>query len=107
MPTGWVLDATFAFDDLGRTQEATSLLAGRQPRTRWLDAANACAAGDRVAAAEILAAMGDATNEAHARLRAAELGGQRDQIAAALAFFRGVGATALVRRAEALLAASA
>ena len=107
MPTGWVLDATFAFEDLGRTQEATSLLAGRQPRTRWLDAANAYAAGDRVAAAEILAAMGDATNEAHARLRAAELGGQRDQIAAALAFFRGVGATALVRRAEALLAASA
>lgn len=106
MPTGWVLDATFAFEDLGRTQEATSLLAGR-PRTRWLDAANAYAAGDRVAAAEILAAMGDATNEAHARLRAAELGGQRDQIAAALAFFRGVGATALVRRAEALLAASA
>jgi tetratricopeptide (TPR) repeat protein len=106
-PSGWALDLTFTLDDLGRSDEAAALIARLEPRTRWLDAATAYARGDRLVAAEILAEMGDPTDEAYVRLRAAELGGQREQIAPALAFFRSVGATALVRRAEALLPASA
>jgi class 3 adenylate cyclase/tetratricopeptide (TPR) repeat protein len=106
-PSAWVLNATFALEDIGSLGDATTMLAGLGPPTRWLDAATAYAAGDRIAAAEILAQMGNVTDEAHARLRAAELGAQREQIAPALAFYRSVGASALVRRAEALLAASA
>ena len=106
-PTAWVLDVTFAFEDIGRPDDTAAFLSGREPRTRWLDAAMAYVSGDRLGAAEILAAMGNPTDEAHVRLRAAELGGALDQVAPALAFFRGVGASALVRRAEALLAASA
>jgi len=107
LPTAWVLDVAFAVEDLGRPVDTATLIFGQEPRTRWLDAATAYARGERLAAAEILAEMGDATDEAHARLRAAELGGQREQILSVLAFYRGVGASALVRRAEALLAASA
>ena len=51
--------------------------------------------------------MGDAADAAYARLRAAELGGEAAQIGPALAFYRSVGASAYVRRAEALLPASA
>jgi hypothetical protein len=107
VPSDWILDMTFALDDLGRSDEAAALVARLEPRTRWLDAAGAYAAGERLVAAEILAEMGNPKDEAHARLRSAELGGQREQITPALAFYRSVGASALVRRAEALLAASA
>ncbi len=107
LPTAWVLDVAFAVEDLGRPVDTATLIFGQEPRTRWLDAATAYARGERLAAAEILAEMGNPTDEAHARLRAAELGGQREQIPSVLAFYRGVGASALVRRAEALLAASA
>ncbi len=106
-PTAWVLDVTFAFEDIGRPDDTAAFLSGREPRTRWLDAAMAYVSGDRLGAAEILAAMGNPTDEAHVRLRAAELDGALDQVAPALAFYRSVGASALVRRAEALLAASA
>jgi tetratricopeptide (TPR) repeat protein len=103
----WVIYVTFALDDLGRSSDAAKLLAGLAVPTRWRDAATAYAAGDRVAAAEILGDMGDHASEAFARLRAAELAGQTEQIGPALAFYRGVGASAYVRRAEALLPATA
>jgi hypothetical protein len=70
--------------------------------------------GEFVQAAELLAQMGAATNEAHARLHAARAlaqSGHRaaadQQLAHALAFFRSVGATRYVREAEALLPATA
>jgi class 3 adenylate cyclase/tetratricopeptide (TPR) repeat protein len=103
----WALDLTFALEDLGRPADATAVLAGLRTGTRWHDAASAYAAGDRVGAAVILAAMGDATDEAYARLRAAELGGEHGQLGGVLAFYRAVGASAYLRRAEKLLPASA
>ena len=72
----WVIYVTFALDDLGRSSDAAELLAALAVPTRWRDAATAYAAGDRVAAAEILGDMGDHASEAFARLRAAELAGQ-------------------------------
>jgi class 3 adenylate cyclase/tetratricopeptide (TPR) repeat protein len=103
----WAINLTFALDDLGRSSDAAALLAALALPTRWRDAATAYAAGDRVAAADILGDMGDRSGEAFARLRAAELAGQFEQIPTALAFYRGVGASAYVRRAEALLPATA
>jgi tetratricopeptide (TPR) repeat protein len=103
----WALDVTFALEDLGRSDEAARLLAGLRASTRWHAAATAYAAGDRVGAADLLAEIGNLMDEAYARLRAAEIAGDRDQIGLALSFYRGVGASALVRRAEALLPASA
>ena len=65
-------------------------------------------------AADILAEIGALSDEAFARLRAAEAlvdTGQRAdadaQLRQALAFYRSVGATAYVREGEGLLAASA
>jgi class 3 adenylate cyclase/tetratricopeptide (TPR) repeat protein len=70
--------------------------------------------GDPLAAAELCAGAGFVSEEAFARLRAAEqlVGeGRRAeadvQLAAALAFYRSVGATRYIRQGEALLAASA
>jgi tetratricopeptide (TPR) repeat protein len=105
--THWAILATFAFDDLGRAADAVAMLERRTTPTRWLTAALTYARGDRVRAADLLGEMGDHTDEAFARLRAAEEGGAREQASRALAFYRGVGATAFVRRAEALLPASA
>jgi hypothetical protein len=65
-------------------------------------------------AAEIFGAMGAVPEEAFARLRAAEAlvqAGRRAeadaQLQQALAFYRSVGATAYIREAEGLFAASA
>ena len=73
----------------------------------------AIAAGELERAAETLARIGARTYEADVWLRAARAaaaGGRRveaaAQLAPALAFYRGVGASAFVREAEALLAAA-
>jgi hypothetical protein len=72
------------------------------------------AAGDWAGAAVELGATGMRTYETYARLRDAERLAQAGQVAEAAAqrdlapaFYCGVGATAYVRRAEALLAATA
>ena len=83
-------------------------------KTRWLEAARAYAAGVFEEAAGIHAEMGAVVEEAYARLRAAEAyvragrPGEADaQLQRALAFYRSVGATAYIREAESLFAASA
>jgi tetratricopeptide (TPR) repeat protein len=80
----------------------------------WLGLIEAITRGDLVRAAEIAAEMGDRSDEAYARLKAAEQlveQGRRAeadvQLAAALAFYRKVGATRYIRQGEALLAATA
>jgi tetratricopeptide (TPR) repeat protein len=103
----WVWDLTVALDMLGRRAEAQTFLGALRTPTRWLDAARAHAQGDFAASADLLAAMGSRAEEAVARLAAAEAGGGRDQLDRAIAFFRDVGATAYLRRAETILAASA
>jgi hypothetical protein len=84
--------------------------AGEPP---WRRAADAVFDGDFETAANVFAVMGY-TNEAYARLKAAEKSlragrrGEADvQLEQALAFYRSVGATRYVREGESLLAASA
>lgn len=113
---GFVRTATFelavALTELGRGDELIAALGGdAQP---WARAATALARNDPLAAADIAAEIGALTYEAHARLRAARLlveRGQRpaaeEQLAAALAFFRSVGARRYIGEAESLFAASA
>jgi class 3 adenylate cyclase/tetratricopeptide (TPR) repeat protein len=103
----WATDLAFALDDLGRPGDAAGVLERLANPTPWRNAALAYANGDRVGAADVLREMGNHTDEAYARLRAAEEGAGAEQRDRALAFYRGVGATAHVRRVEALLSASA
>jgi tetratricopeptide (TPR) repeat protein len=103
----WASHMVFALDELGRAADAIPTLTRLSTSTRWRDAALVYATGDRLRAADLLASMDDRTDEAFARLRAAEEGAGSDQTSLALAFYHRVAATAFVRRAEALLPASA
>jgi tetratricopeptide (TPR) repeat protein len=106
----WLIDLGWLLLDLGRADEFPP----SWHEGVWLDAGRAVAAGDFAGAANVLGASGLRVDEAYARLReaerlarageAAEAAAQRDL---ALAFYRGVGATAYIRRAELLLAATA
>jgi tetratricopeptide (TPR) repeat protein len=107
-------DLAWLMSDLDRGPELMSLVEAAPIETPWIEAARAIAAGEFVHAAEVLGRMGHAADNAYARLRAAEalMGQQRRaeadaELTRALAFYRGAGATAYVRRGEALLAASA
>jgi tetratricopeptide (TPR) repeat protein len=98
--------------ELGIEKELSEQLA-QVPHTRWHDAIRAYLASDFVAGADILSQIGDAVEEAFARLRAAEqfvAAGRRaeadEQLQRSLAFWRSVGATRYVRQGEALLAAA-
>jgi predicted ATPase len=103
----WTLDTTFALEALGRPADAVALLDRLGSSTRWHHVATAYATGDRLGAADALAEMGNTSDATYARLRAAELGGATEQLGPVLAFYRSVGASTYVRRAEALLPASA
>jgi class 3 adenylate cyclase/tetratricopeptide (TPR) repeat protein len=103
----WATALAFTLDELGRPRDASALLMQLANPTLWRKAALAYVEGDRVGAADVLGEMGNHTDEAYARLRAAEEGAGAEQRDRALAFYRGVGATAHVRRVEALLPASA
>jgi len=106
----WLIDLGWLLHDLGRADELP-----RPGRSKIRnDVAALIVAGSFVDAAERLAEAGMRTEEAYARLRAAESlarEGRRAeaqaQLEPALAFYRSVGAAAYVRRAEKLLAASA
>ena len=108
-----VVVAAFALLELGREAELLGSVDELGSPTPWREAALAVARGDLVGAADLLHELGAATFEAHARLRAArqlaEEGRRAEastQLASALAFYRGVAATAAVREGEALLAAA-
>ncbi len=98
---------------LGRGDELVAALENA-PESKWVDAARAFVAGDLRLSANLCAQMDARPEEAYARLRAAEslaAEGRRveadEQLHAALAFYRSVGATRYIREGEALLAASA
>ena len=103
----WVLDLTLTLDVLGRIDDVITILAGLTVPTGWSKASEAYARGDLPAAADVLAGLGDRSDEAFVPLRAAERGATGDHLEAALSFYRGVGASLYVRRAEALLPATA
>ena len=93
-----------------RSDEILAELEGL-PTTGWTAAIVAEAAGDPAAAADVFAALGDRSDEADARLRAAAIlaaGGRTAEAAAqaerAVAFYRSVEATARLVEAERLFA---
>jgi hypothetical protein len=100
--------------DLGRSDELLATLEVA-PRTPWVDAAIAIAGAEPARAADILERLSCRTGESYTRLRAAEAltrrrgrrGDGDAELAKALAFYRQARATAYLREAEALLAATA
>jgi tetratricopeptide (TPR) repeat protein len=99
---------------LGRSSDMAAVAENATVSIRWLDGARAYAAGAFEEAADVYAEIGSLPDEAYARLRAAEAlvdAGRRAeadaQLQRALAFYRSVGATAYIREAESLFAASA
>jgi class 3 adenylate cyclase len=102
--------AAWTLTSLGRGERFAVALES-QRALPFVRAGIAFATGDAVQAAEICAATGATTEEAYARLCAAELLGAQArraeadaQLQRALAFYRSVGATYYVQRAESLLA---
>jgi class 3 adenylate cyclase/tetratricopeptide (TPR) repeat protein len=110
----WSAALAIVLTALGRSSDMEAVAENAIISTRWLDAARAYAAGAFEEAAEVYAEIGSVPDEAYARLRAAEAlvaAGRRPeadaQLQQALAFYRSVGATAYIREAESLFAASA
>ncbi len=110
----WTLPLAFVLSAVGRTADFEGVASSAPISTRWLEAARAFAAGQFDQAAEVLDEIGAVADEAILRLRAAETlaaQGRRTEADAhlqrALAFYRSVGATAYIREAEGLFAASA
>jgi tetratricopeptide (TPR) repeat protein len=111
-PTYWVVDLALVREAVGEPEPL--LPAPPVLRLPWLLAAEAYAAGEFASAAEILTRVGTQPDAAYARLRAGEAlaaAGRHSEadleLLRALDFYRSVGASRYVRRAEGLLAASA
>jgi class 3 adenylate cyclase/tetratricopeptide (TPR) repeat protein len=112
LPSWWFVDLVVAFESLGRRREFDLIRSRVAVATLWFDAAASAADGAWLRAAGLFAEIGSAPDEAFARLRAAEelvAAGRsteaEPELAAALAFYRSVRATAHIERAEAALAA--
>jgi hypothetical protein len=110
----WSEQLAIVLQALGRGAELIESAASVAMPTPWLQAATAMAAGEFEQAADRFAEIGSLPDEAYARLRGAEqllnAGHRADghgQLEQALGFYRQVRATAYLREAEALVAASA
>jgi tetratricopeptide (TPR) repeat protein len=110
----WSTALAIVLRELGRPGDLEAVVDNATMPSPWLDAARAYAAGAFVEAADLYAGISTVPDEAFARLRAAEAlvaAGRRPeadaQLQQALAFYRSVGATAYIREAESLFAASA
>jgi class 3 adenylate cyclase/tetratricopeptide (TPR) repeat protein len=110
----WTVFLAFVLTALGRSSELETIAENAKASTRWLDGARAFASGSFAEAADVYAEIGAFPEEAYTRLRAAEAlvhAGRRAeadaQLQRSLAFSRPVGATAYIREAEGLFAASA
>jgi class 3 adenylate cyclase/tetratricopeptide (TPR) repeat protein len=105
----------FMLESRGERERVAAVLTRRRGAgLPWIRLVEAITRGDLLGAAEISAGMGDRSGEAYTRLRLAERlveEGRRAEadveLAAALAFYRSVGATRYIREGEQLLAASA
>jgi class 3 adenylate cyclase/tetratricopeptide (TPR) repeat protein len=113
-PVSSVFDLAWIFAAFERSGELLEVLERTEPRTLWIQGAEAIVRGDHRKGADIYAEMGTLPNEAYTRLRAAEhlvKDGWRTeadvQLEQALAFYRSVGATRYIRAGETLLPASA
>jgi class 3 adenylate cyclase/tetratricopeptide (TPR) repeat protein len=110
----WFVDAGLALTELGRTEELVELANQTRGETPFARGLAALAREDLLTAAEVFESTGSKVDSSYVRLlvgeRLAAAGRQAEadaQLAQALTFYRAVGASAYVRRAEALLAASA
>jgi tetratricopeptide (TPR) repeat protein len=106
----WIVPAALVFMEVGRDKEILALAGGELP-SRWIQAARSWASRDVPGAADRFAEIGSAPDEAYARARHAELliaEGRRAEaepfLSRALELYRGMGATALIRETERLLA---
>jgi hypothetical protein len=105
VPFPTLADAAWTFHDLGRQDEfAARVLDADVIKSPWNDAARAICDGDFSLAAKLIAEMGHTAGTAYAHLRAAEAGGEDVHRRAADEFYRPVGATAFLKRLEALAA---
>jgi tetratricopeptide (TPR) repeat protein len=111
-PTVTLIEFAWLLRDLGREAELLSALASA-PSTPWCHAARAIAKGNMTDGVDLSARIGAPSVEAYTRLRAAEELARaghhaeaRDCLAPALAFFRKVGATRYLARAEQVLGPS-
>jgi class 3 adenylate cyclase/tetratricopeptide (TPR) repeat protein len=109
-----LLDLYRVLTALGRSQDLLEAAKRSAARTPHVDAAEALARGDYLAAADIYVTMGSLPAEAYARLcatahlvDAGRLHEADQQLQSTLAFWRSVNATRYVREAEALLPATA
>ena len=108
-PSYWVVDLALAAGAIGRGPDVLDGIRDSAWRTRWLDAAEAIVSGDLAAAARICGEIGALPEEADIRLAAAARdhaagrGPDGDGAGRALAFYRGVGASAYARAAELLV----
>jgi tetratricopeptide (TPR) repeat protein len=108
----YATELAWAMRELGRGDEFLERAFAPQPEGRepspWRAGASAVAAGELERAAELYGEIGAVPHWAYARLAAAEERGTGGPpLERALAFYRTVGATAYLKRGEALLAASA
>jgi tetratricopeptide (TPR) repeat protein len=110
----WFVPESLVLSSVGRAAEVPRLAERARPDTPWIRTGVAIADEDLPRAADMLSAIGSLPHEAYLRLGAAERllsDGRRseaeEELQLALAFFRGVDATAYVRRGEALLGAAA
>jgi class 3 adenylate cyclase/tetratricopeptide (TPR) repeat protein len=108
-PAATPIEFAWLLRDLGREAELLSAVAPALS-TPWVEAATAVARGEFHEAVEFATRLGAPAVEAYTRLRVAEKlvqSGQRDagreQFAQALAFFRKVGATHYIGRADLLV----
>jgi class 3 adenylate cyclase/tetratricopeptide (TPR) repeat protein len=106
-----LLDLSMVLAGLGRSEDLVDAIRHAPTQTLHVEAAEAMARRDYLAAADIFVQMGSLPNEACARLRAAaqlvdakERAAADEQLHPALAFWRAVAATRYVREGEALLA---
>jgi tetratricopeptide (TPR) repeat protein len=102
------LDVAWTLVDLGRESEMLAILEAATWLPRWFEAAERILRGDPVGAAEICRDIGSLPQEAEALLRAAEGllpddPDRSERARRALDLTRRLGASALIRRAEACL----
>jgi class 3 adenylate cyclase/tetratricopeptide (TPR) repeat protein len=110
----WFVPVSLVLTSVGRAAEVPRLAEMATPETPWIRAGVAIAEGDLAAGADVLAEIGSLSHEAYLRLLASErfLSDGRwseaeEQLQRTLVFFREVGATAYIRRGEAILASTA
>jgi hypothetical protein len=103
------VDFTLLLCDLNMGDDLARLLDSLPPHWPWSRAGRAIAAGDFLAAAEVLRGSGHRLWEAMLRLRAAELLAEgarhtecQEQLSRSLDFFRPIGASRYIRQADGL-----